>query len=89
LNEVNDPAATDIQNCPNLADAQTTASVESIKVKAGTFSTCHLKSIAADSDGNFNDVYLGVVPFGILKTTSVNPLSGSNQSVELQSFHKN
>jgi hypothetical protein len=79
----------DVQNCAALTDSRTSATVESIRVKAGTFQSCHLKSLAPDTDGNMSDVYLGVVPFGTLKSSSTNSTTGASQVMELQSYRKN
>ena len=45
LSDMLNPTADDIANCALLATNDTAATVESIRVKAGTFSCCHLKSI--------------------------------------------
>jgi len=89
LTDIAYPTNTDIQNCADEANNTASATIESIKVKAGTFQSCHLKSLTADNDGNFSDTYLATVPFGLVKSSLINPTTGATQIMELQSYRKN
>lgn len=77
------PSDADINNCQSQNQDGQTAKIETITVGAGTFKTCHV-SATPDSSGTINDIWLGAVPFGFVKTLSV--AQGQAVTLELKSF---
>ena len=77
------PSDADINNCQSQNQDGQTAKIETITVAAGTFKTCHV-SATPDSIGTINDIWLGAVPFGFVKTLSVT--QGQAVTLELNSF---
>lgn len=57
--------------------------IENVTVPAGTFSACHL--VRADSEES-KELWIGDVPFGVLKMISHDMEDGEHFAVELQSF---
>lgn len=81
-------SADQVAHCETLAQADMTVTSEQVKVRAGTFSACHLKSNTLDADGNQSNLYLSNVPFGFVKSVQNNPATGALQSMELTSYRK-
>lgn len=89
--------STEVQDLGSAGEAETTvdhcselpveiASLESIKVPAGTFKVCHLKSV---QEGAQLDQYLGKVLFGLVKSVLSNPTAQSTITYELIEIKKN
>lgn len=62
------------------------ATLETLKVAAGTFKVCHIHS---EQEGAKLDQYLGKVLFGVVKSIIFNSFSNSSTTLELVEARKN